>query len=279
MELATMISSDYAAVVAELNKVSKYATCIERTLSLYVAKPYLAPFAKLDMPKLLTLAQQYLEHCKMLETLKVAKATGDCSNVTFDGWVHLMKTFDEYYHYSDDAGVYRNGRAHELTLQACNLAHPEYLEATKLAPLDFSIIPNPVGNFWRELEVAMPTDMWSMLFDVSPELAGATLELRLALDAFAASVKNLKSRTKVRFIHTKGTNNKTAVLALTAEQKRLAEVIFSHREMVPKLPSRVTAHLKHICVHPVIVPEGTSTITKSALVWVRGSETNWGMIL
>lgn len=279
MELNTMISEDYAAVVVNLNKVSKHATCIEKTISLYVARPWLAPFSHLDMPKMLKLAEQYLEHCTMLQTLSTARETSDWSAVTFEGFAWLVKTFDEYYNYSDDPAVWRNGQSHELAIRACKLAHPEYLEQAKLTPPKDMVSPNQVGDFWKELEVSMPTNVWSMLFDSPIQHVGAVLELYAAIDVFNESTKHLKTRAKVRFIHTKNTNNKTPVLALSEKQKQLAEMILSHLDLIKTLPERVTCQLKHIGVSTVDVPEGGSFIKKSALTWVRNYDTAWALIL
>jgi hypothetical protein len=279
MELTKMISDDYAATVVALNQVSKHATCIERAISLYVAKPWLAPFAKLDMPTMLHLAKEYLVHCTMMNSVSTAKATGDWSEVTYEGYAWLVKTFDEYYRYSEDSTVYRNGELTEMGIRACRLAHPEYVELAKVKSLDEIITPNPVGDFWKALEVAMPTDIWSMLFDLPVHQVDAVLELRLTLDAFDASTKQLKTRAKVRFIHTKNTNNKTPVLALSAQQKRWVEIILSHLDVINTLPDRVTCQLKHIGLSTVDVPEGGSFIKKSALTWVRNYDTAWALIL
>lgn len=279
MELNTMISEDYAAVVVALNQVSKHATCIEKTLSLYVAKPWLAPFAKLDMPNMQRLAKEYLVHCTMMHSVSTARATGDWSDVTYEGFAWLVKTFDEYYNYSDDPAVWRNGQSHELAIKACKLAHPEYLGMSRTIPPEEVITPNPVGDFWKALEVAMPTEIWSMLFNVPVNQVDAVLELRLTLDAFDVSTKHLKTRAKVRFIHTKNTNNKTPVLALSTQQKRWVEIILSNLDVINALPERVTCQLKHIGVSTVDVPEGGSFIKKSALTWVRNYDTAWALIL
>lgn len=141
------------------------------------------------------------------------------------------------------------------------------------------VSPNPVRDFWKELEVSMPTNVWSMLFDSPIQHVGAVLELYAAIDVFNESTKHLKTRAKVRFIHTKNTNNKTPVLALSEKQKQLAEMILSHLDLIKTLPERVTCQLKHIGVSTVDVPEGGSFIKKSALTWVRTYDTDWAMIL
>lgn len=225
------------------------------------------------------------DYYKYMSLLRVAKEYRNWENVPFLAYVHLDATFDAYYMYSDDGSVVRAGEKHAAHLKECIAAHPDYVVKLKELPQELTYKHpslHATAPLMELLSSIMPMDLWRVMDYVPKKHVASVIDLKATLNEFDKSFSHVKIRANVRFIHTKGTNNKTPVLALSARQKELATKILNYKELVRVLPVPVKQCLFGIYIKPVTVPEGSSTMQKLALVWYRGGswlEKYWAMVL